>query len=44
MSVSEATAEIAKASGRDIAYVPVSVEDYAAGAAEPGAPAGSSTS
>ena len=31
--------EIAKASGRDITYVPVSVQDYAAGAAEAGAPA-----
>jgi uncharacterized protein YbjT (DUF2867 family) len=35
----EAVAEIAKASGRDITYVPVSVEDYAAGAAEFGVPA-----
>jgi uncharacterized protein YbjT (DUF2867 family) len=35
----EAVADIAKASGRDITYVPVSVEDYAAEAAEHGAPA-----
>jgi uncharacterized protein YbjT (DUF2867 family) len=35
----EAIAEIARASGRDIAYVPVSVEEYAAGAAEYGVPA-----
>lgn len=35
----EAVAEIARASGRDIAYVPVSVEEYAAGAAEYGVPA-----
>ncbi|HZM42437.1 MAG TPA: hypothetical protein VFB94_25145 [Acidimicrobiales bacterium] len=34
-----AIAEIAQASGRDITYVPVSVEDYAAGAAELGVPA-----
>ena len=39
LSVPEAVAEIAKASGRDITYVPVSVEDYAAGAADHGAPA-----
>ena len=39
LSVPEAIAEIAKASGRDITYVPVSVEDYAAGAADHGAPA-----
>ncbi len=39
LSVPEAVAEIAKASGRDITYVPVSVEDYAASAAEHGAPA-----
>ncbi|HEX6569760.1 MAG TPA: NAD(P)H-binding protein [Acidimicrobiales bacterium] len=36
----EAVAEIAKAAGREIQYVPVSVEDYAAGAAEHGVPAG----
>ena len=39
LSLPEAVAEIAKASGRDITFVPVSVEDYAAGAAEHGAPA-----
>jgi uncharacterized protein YbjT (DUF2867 family) len=39
LSFPEAIAEIAKASGRDIAYVPVSVEEYAAGAAEQGVPA-----
>jgi uncharacterized protein YbjT (DUF2867 family) len=40
LSFPEAIAEIAKASGRDITYVPVSVEDYATGAAENGVPAG----
>jgi uncharacterized protein YbjT (DUF2867 family) len=39
LSFPEAIAEIAKASGRDITYVPVSVEDYATGAAENGVPA-----
>jgi len=39
LSFPEAVAEIAKASGRDIAYVPVPVDDYAAGAAEQGVPA-----
>ena len=39
LSFPAAIAEIAKASGRDIAYVPVSVEEYAAGAAELGVPA-----
>ena len=39
LSFPEAVAEIAKARGRDITYVPVSVEDYAAGAAEHGVPA-----
>jgi uncharacterized protein YbjT (DUF2867 family) len=39
LSLPEAIAEIAKASGRDITYVPVSVEKFAAGAAEHGAPA-----
>jgi uncharacterized protein YbjT (DUF2867 family) len=39
LSFPEAVAEIAKASGREITYVPVSVEDYAAGAAAQGAPA-----
>ena len=38
LSFPEAIAEIAKASGRDITYVPVSVEEYAAGAAEHGVP------
>ena len=38
LSFAEAVAEIAKASGRDITYVPVSVEEYAAGAAEHGVP------
>ncbi len=38
VSFPEAVAEIAKASGRDITYVPVSVQDYAAGAAEHGVP------
>ena len=35
----EAVAEIATATGREIAYVPVSVEEYAAAAAEHGVPA-----
>ena len=39
LSFPEAVAEIAKASGREIDYVPVSVEEYAAGAAEHGLPA-----
>ncbi len=39
LSFPEAVAEIARASGRDISYVPVSVEEYAAGAAEYGVPA-----
>ena len=39
LSFPEAVAEIARASGRDIRYVPVSVDDYAAGAAEHGVPA-----
>ncbi len=39
MSFPEVVAEIAKARGRDITYVPVSVEEYAAGAAEHGVPA-----
>jgi uncharacterized protein YbjT (DUF2867 family) len=39
LSFPQAVAEIAAASGRRVAYVPVSVEDYAAGAAEHGAPA-----
>jgi uncharacterized protein YbjT (DUF2867 family) len=39
LSFPEAVAEIAKASGRDITFVPVSVEEYAAAATEQGAPA-----
>ncbi|MGH9270540.1 MAG: NmrA family transcriptional regulator, partial [Ilumatobacteraceae bacterium] len=39
LSFPEAIAEIAEATGRDITYVPVSAKDYAAGAAEQGAPA-----
>jgi hypothetical protein len=39
LSFPEAIAEIAKASGREITYVPVSVDEYAAGAAEHGVPA-----
>jgi uncharacterized protein YbjT (DUF2867 family) len=39
LSFPQAIAEIATARGRDITYVPVSVEDYAAGAAEQGVPA-----
>jgi uncharacterized protein YbjT (DUF2867 family) len=38
LSFPEAVAEIAKASGRDITFVPVSVEEYAAAATEQGAP------
>jgi uncharacterized protein YbjT (DUF2867 family) len=34
----DAVAEIAKATGREIRYIPVSLEDYAAGAAEHGVP------
>jgi uncharacterized protein YbjT (DUF2867 family) len=44
LSFPEAVAEIARASGREITYVPVSVEEYAAGAAEFGVPAESSIS
>jgi uncharacterized protein YbjT (DUF2867 family) len=39
LSFPETIAEIAKASGRDIAFVPVTVEDYATAAAEQGVPA-----
>jgi uncharacterized protein YbjT (DUF2867 family) len=39
LSFPEAVAEIAKAGGKDIAYVPLSVEEYAAGAAEADLPA-----
>jgi uncharacterized protein YbjT (DUF2867 family) len=38
LSFPEAVAEIASASRRDITYVPVSVEEYAAGAADHGIP------
>jgi uncharacterized protein YbjT (DUF2867 family) len=38
LSFPDAVAEIAKANGRDITYVPVSVEEYVAGAAEHGIP------
>ena len=38
LTFGDAVAEIAKATGRDISYVPVSVEDYAAGAAEHNVP------
>jgi uncharacterized protein YbjT (DUF2867 family) len=38
LSFPGAVAEIAKANGRDITYVPVSVEEYVAGAAEHGIP------
>ena len=39
MTFADAVAEIAQASGRDIRYLPISVQDYAAGAAEHGVPA-----
>jgi uncharacterized protein YbjT (DUF2867 family) len=39
LSFPEAVAEIARASRRDITYLPVSVEEYAAGAADHGIPA-----
>jgi uncharacterized protein YbjT (DUF2867 family) len=39
LSFPETIAEIAKASGRDIAFVPVTVEEYATAAAEQGVPA-----
>jgi uncharacterized protein YbjT (DUF2867 family) len=39
LSFPETIAEIAKASGRDIAFVPVAVEEYATAAAEQGVPA-----
>jgi uncharacterized protein YbjT (DUF2867 family) len=35
----DAVAEIASATGREIRYVPISVEEYAAGAADQGVPA-----
>jgi uncharacterized protein YbjT (DUF2867 family) len=39
LTFAEATEEVAKAAGRDIRYVPVSIEEYAAAAAEQGVPA-----
>jgi uncharacterized protein YbjT (DUF2867 family) len=39
LTFAEAVAEIATATGREIRYVPVSIEEYAAGAAEFGVPA-----
>jgi uncharacterized protein YbjT (DUF2867 family) len=39
LSFPETIAEIAEASGRDIAFVPVALEDYATAAAEQGVPA-----
>jgi uncharacterized protein YbjT (DUF2867 family) len=38
LTFAEAVAEIAAATGREIAYVPVSIEEYAAAAAEQGVP------
>jgi uncharacterized protein YbjT (DUF2867 family) len=38
MTFADAVDEIARASGRDIRYIPISVEEYAAGAAEHGVP------
>ncbi|MGH9214274.1 MAG: NAD(P)H-binding protein [Acidimicrobiales bacterium] len=38
LTFGEAVAEIAKATGRQISYVPISVEEYAAGAAEHNVP------
>ena len=38
LTFGEAVAEISEATGRDISYVPISVEEYAAGAAEHGVP------
>ncbi len=38
MTFADAVGEIAKATGRDIRYVPVSLDDYAAGAADHGVP------
>lgn len=40
LSFAEATAEIGAACGRDLTYVEISVDDYAAGAAAAGAPDG----
>jgi uncharacterized protein YbjT (DUF2867 family) len=39
LTFAEAVGEIARATGREIRYVPVSIEEYAAGAAEFGVPA-----
>jgi uncharacterized protein YbjT (DUF2867 family) len=39
LTLEEAVGEIAAAAGREIRYVPISVEEYAAGAAEYGVPA-----
>jgi uncharacterized protein YbjT (DUF2867 family) len=39
MTFASAVAEIAKVTGRDVRYVPISVEEYAASAAEHGVPA-----
>jgi uncharacterized protein YbjT (DUF2867 family) len=39
LTFADAVAEIASAAGREIRYVPVSLEDYAAGAADQGVPA-----
>ena len=39
MTFADAVGEIARATGRDIRYVPVSLEEWAAGAAEHGVPA-----
>jgi uncharacterized protein YbjT (DUF2867 family) len=38
LTFTEAVAEIAKAAGREVRYVPVSIEEYAAAAAEQGVP------
>ena len=38
LTFAEAVAEIAEATGREIRYVPVSIEEYAAAAAEQGVP------
>lgn len=38
LTFAEAVEEIAEAAGREIRYVPVSIEEYAAGAAEQGVP------
>jgi uncharacterized protein YbjT (DUF2867 family) len=39
LTFAEAVGEIASVTGREIAYVPIAVEDFAAGAAEQGVPA-----